>query len=249
MKKVFISQPMAGKSKEVILAEREEAIEELKKIIGEEFRVIESYQDDYDPTVGNPLTLLSKALELLVDADIVYFAKGWQDARGCRIENTCAHEYGITAIHHSKEDDRVKKIKIKYFDNEIDKIEKIEQGDWIDLRVAEDAELKAGEYKLLKLGIGMILPNGYEAHIVPRSSTFKNFGVIQTNHMGVIDESYCGEEDQWRFPAYALRDTVIHKNDRICQFRIVKKQEQIEFEEVESLMAESRGGFGSTGVK
>lgn len=141
------------------------------------------------------------------------------------------------------------KIQIKYFDKDLEKIEKIEQGDWIDLRVSETVELKAGEYKLIPLGIGMILPKGYEAHIVPRSSTFKNFGVIQTNHMGVIDESYCGENDQWRFPAYALRDTVIHKNDRICQFRIMKKQEQIEFEEVDSLNTISRGGFGSTGVK
>lgn len=140
-------------------------------------------------------------------------------------------------------------IQIKYFDKDLEKIEKIEQGDWIDLRVSETVELKAGEYKLIPLGVGMILPKGYEAHIVPRSSTFKNFGVIQTNHMGVIDESYCGENDQWRFPAYALRDTVIHKNDRICQFRIMKKQEQIEFDEVDSLNTISRGGFGSTGVK
>lgn len=141
------------------------------------------------------------------------------------------------------------KIQIKYFDKDLERIEKIEQGDWIDLRVSETVELKAGEYKLIPLGVGMILPKGYEAHIVPRSSTFKNFGVIQTNHMGVIDESYCGENDQWRFPAYALRDTVIHKNDRICQFRIMKKQEKIEFEEVDSLNTISRGGFGSTGVK
>ena len=249
MKRVFISQPMAGKSKETILSEREEAIQEIRGIIGDNFRVIESYQEDYDPSIGNPLTLLSRALELLVDADIVYFAKGWQEARGCRIENTCAYEYGITAIHHSREDDNVKHIKIKYFYDDIEKIEKIEQGDWIDLRIAEDTELKAGEFKIIPLGVGMILPDGYEAHIVPRSSTYKKFGVIQTNHMGVIDQSYCGENDMWRFPAYALRDTVLHKNDRICQFRIVKKQEEIEFEEVEKLNDVSRGGFGSTGVK
>ena len=143
----------------------------------------------------------------------------------------------------------MKTIHVKYFDKDIDKIEKIENGDWIDLRAAETCEIKAGEYKLIKLGIGMILPEGYEAHVVPRSSTFKNFGVIQTNHYGVIDESYCGENDQWHFPAYALRDTVIHKNDRICQFRIVEKQPELKFEEVETLMATSRGGFGSTGVK
>lgn len=139
-------------------------------------------------------------------------------------------------------------IKIKYFDNEIDKIEKIEKGDWVDLRAAETVELKAGEFKLIKLGIGMILPEGYEAHVVPRSSTFKNFGIIQTNHCGIIDESYCGDNDQWRFPAYALRDTVINKNDRICQFRIIKKQPDISFEAVEHLADKDRGGFGSTGV-
>lgn len=140
-------------------------------------------------------------------------------------------------------------IKIKYFDKEIDKIEKIPNGDWVDLRAAETVELKAGEYKLIKLGVGMILPEGYEAHVVPRSSTFKNFGVIQTNHMGVIDESYCGDNDQWRFPAYALRDTVIKKNDRICQFRIDKKQPQdLAFVTVEHLKDADRGGFGSTGT-
>ena len=138
-------------------------------------------------------------------------------------------------------------IQIKYFDDEIEKIEKIDKGDWIDLRSAETVELKQGEFKLIKLGIGMILPTNYEAHIVPRSSTFKNFGVIQTNHCGIIDESYCGYNDQWRFPAFALRNTIIHKNDRICQFRIVKKQPKIEFQTVEHLADTDRGGFGSTG--
>ena len=140
-------------------------------------------------------------------------------------------------------------IKIKYFDKEIDKIKKIPNGDWCDLRAAETVEMKAGEYRLIKLGIGMILPEGYEAHVVPRSSTFKNFGIIQTNHMGVIDESYCGDNDQWRFPAYALRDTVINKNDRICQFRIAKKQPEFELIDVEHLKDTDRGGFGSTGCK
>ena len=143
----------------------------------------------------------------------------------------------------------MKKIKIKYFRDDIERIKKIEQGDWIDLRVAEDTELKAGEFKLIPLGVGMILPDEYEAHVVPRSSTFMKFGVIQTNHFGVIDNSYCGENDQWHFPAYALRDTILHKNDRICQFRIMKKQDEIEFEEVERLKDKNRGGFGSTGVK
>lgn len=141
----------------------------------------------------------------------------------------------------------MKTIKIKYFTNEIDKITKIEKGDWIDLRSATTIELKKGEFKLIPLGIAMQLPNGYEAHIVPRSSTYKNFGVIQTNHQGVVDASYCGDNDQWFFPAYALKDTVINVNDRICQFRIVEKQPAISFEEVECLGNEDRGGCGSTG--
>lgn len=138
-------------------------------------------------------------------------------------------------------------IYIKYFSQDIEKIEKISKGDWIDLRAAADLEFKAGEFKLIPLGVGMILPEGYEAHVAPRSSTYKNFGIIQTNSIGVIDNSYCGEKDEWKMAAYALRDTVIHKNDRICQFRIMEKQPEFEFVEVEHLKEESRGGFGSTG--
>ena len=142
----------------------------------------------------------------------------------------------------------MEKIKIKYHTDEIEKLRYIDgKSDWIDLRSAEDVELKAGEFKLISLGVSMELPKGYEAHIVPRSSTFKNFGIIQTNHQAVIDESYCGDNDVWRYPAYALRDTVIHKNDRICQFRIMEHQPTIEFDEVEHLDGEERGGFGVTG--
>ena len=138
-------------------------------------------------------------------------------------------------------------IYIKYFSQDIERIEKISKGDWIDRRAAADLEFKAGEFKLIPLGVGMILPEGYEAHVAPRSSTYKNFGIIQTNSIGVIDNSYCGEKDEWKMAAYALRDTVIHKNDRICQFRIMEKQPEFEFVEVEHLKEESRGGFGSTG--
>lgn len=141
-------------------------------------------------------------------------------------------------------------ILVKYFDEEIDKLQKFDNGDWVDLRAAETVELKAGESKMIKLGVGMILPDGYEAHVVPRSSTYKNFGITQANHMGVIDESYCGDNDQWRFHAIAHRDTIIHKNDRICQFRIDKKQpEDLHFITVEHLKETDRGGFGSTGIK
>lgn len=140
------------------------------------------------------------------------------------------------------------KIRIKYFNEEIERLRYIDgKSDWIDLRAAEEITMKAGEFKLIPLGIAMELPVGYEAHVVPRSSTFKNFGVIQTNSMGVIDESYCGDNDQWFFPAYALRDTMIHVNDRICQFRIMEHQPELYFEEAKELGHEDRGGHGSTG--
>lgn len=140
-------------------------------------------------------------------------------------------------------------IKIKYFIQDIDRLAPISKGDWIDLRAAQTVELKQGEFKLIPLGVAMQLPKGYEAHVAPRSSTFKNFGVIQTNSIGIIDNSYCGDNDQWFFPAFAMRDTVINKNDRICQFRIMEIQPKINFEEVESLGNDDRGGHGSTGIK
>ena len=107
--------------------------------------------------------------------------------------------------------------------------------------------MKAGEFQLIPLGVAMQLPDGYEAHVVPRSSTFKNYGIIQTNSCGIIDGTYCGDQDMWRMPVYATRDTVIHANDRIAQFRIFENQPRIVFDEVESLGNENRGGFGSTG--
>lgn len=143
------------------------------------------------------------------------------------------------------------KIKIKYFTDipQLDYIGGEGKSDWIDLRSAVDFQMKKGDFKLIPLGIAMELPKGYEAHIVPRSSTFKNFGIIQTNHQAVIDESYCGDNDQWFYPCYALKDTpLIRKGDRICQFRIVKKQPQIEFETVDKLDNQDRGGIGSSGI-
>ena len=141
-------------------------------------------------------------------------------------------------------------IKIQYLNEDIKKLEYIDgKSDWIDLRAAESVTLKAGEFKLINLGVAMQLPEGYEAHIVPRSSTFKNFGIIQANSMGIVDESYCGPNDWFYFPAIALRDTEIQFNDRICQFRIERRQPDIIFEEVDHLDSEDRGGFGSTGVQ
>lgn len=139
-------------------------------------------------------------------------------------------------------------IEIKYH-ADIDPIEKTDKGDWIDLRAAEDVSIKANEFKLISLGVSMKLPDGYEAHVIPRSSTFKTWGVLQTNHFGLIDNSYCGDNDVWKFPALAMRDTFIHKNDRICQFRLQKKMDAVEFKTVNTLNSVDRGGFGSTGRK
>lgn len=142
------------------------------------------------------------------------------------------------------------KIKVMYHDDELVRIEKIHIGDWVDLRSVEDVEMKQGEYKLISLGVSMELPKGYEAHVLPRSSTFKNFGILLTNACGIIDNTYKGSQDIWKFPALAMRDTKINKNDRICQFRIVKSMEEVSFEEVENLdHNDMRGGIGSTGVK
>ena len=139
-------------------------------------------------------------------------------------------------------------IRIKYFTDKIDKLTYVDgKSDWIDLRASEEVTLKAGEFCLIPLGVAMELPEGYEAHVVPRSSTFKNYGIIQTNSCGIIDGTYCGDDDMWRMPVYAVRDTVIHVNDRICQFRIFENQPKITFDEVESLGNKNRGGFGSTG--
>lgn len=141
----------------------------------------------------------------------------------------------------------MQQIRIQYLDATIKRLEYIEgKSDWIDLRAAEDVNLKQGEFRLIHLGVAMQLPKGYEAHIVPRSSSFKNYGIIQTNHMGVIDETYAGPNDWWRMPVLAVRDTQIRKNDRICQFRIMEHQPQIQFVEG-TLEAPDRGGFGSTG--
>lgn len=143
-----------------------------------------------------------------------------------------------------------KTIKIKYHSREIEKLTYIAgKSDWIDLRVAENVKLSKGEFRLISMGVSMQIPAGYEMLLVPRSSTYKNFGLIQTNSMGVIDESYCGDNDIIRMPVYATRDTELHVNDRICQFRILEHQPVIRFEEQETLGNSDRGGFGSTGVQ
>lgn len=139
-------------------------------------------------------------------------------------------------------------IKIKYH-ADIEPITQNSWGDWIDLRAAETVTLQKGEFTLISLGVSMELPEGYEAHLVPRSSTFIKFGIIQTNHIGIIDNSFSSDKDIWKFPALAMRDAVINKGDRICQFRIVESQPRLRFEIVDSLNNRERGGFGSSGVR
>ena len=140
-------------------------------------------------------------------------------------------------------------IKIKYFDPDLPKIEKIAIGDWIDLRAAADVKIAAGSHCLIPLGVAMQLPAGYEAHLAARSSTYKHWNIIQTNPPAIIDESYCGDNDQWFFSAIAMWTAIIHKGDRICHFRIVKKMPEVSFKEVAVLGNPDRGGFGSTGVR
>lgn len=140
-------------------------------------------------------------------------------------------------------------IKIKYHDSSLPKVVSIEQGDWIDLCAAEDTMMKAGEFRIIPLGVSMKLPDGYEAHLAPRSSTYKKWRILMTNSVGVIDNSFCGENDIWGFAALAVEDTFIHKGDRIAQFRLMKKMEPVQFIEVEHMEDNDRGGFGSTGSR
>lgn len=140
------------------------------------------------------------------------------------------------------------KIRIKYL-ADIPKIEKIETGDWIDLRASKDIDIHYGEYVEIPLGIAMELPEDYEAHVVPRSSMFRKYGLLQVNSVGIIDNSYCGDNDEWHLPVFCLRShSKIHKGDRLCQFRITRRMPQVEMIEVETLNNVDRGGLGSTGV-
>ena len=177
-------------------------------------------------------------------------------AKGIVSVNCCCGLIWAISMHLRKEQrgrrkmimKKAETLQIKYHSREIEKLRYIDgKSDWIDLRAAEDVALKAGEYRLISFGISIKIPEGYEAHVVPRSSTFKNFGILQSNSCGIIDCSYCGENDIWKMPVYAVRDTEIHVNDRICQFRIMKNQPRLVFDEVAHLDHADRGGHGSTG--
>lgn len=181
-------------------------------------------------------------------SELMQQAYKYKDKRSLSLDETDWNNLTLMLLElKDRRENDMEKIQIKYFDNEIDKVEKINKGDWIDLRSAETIHLKKGEFYLIPLGVGMKLPEGYEANIVPRSSTYKNFKILQTNCFAVIDNSYSGDSDEWKLPVIAMEDTLINKNDRICQFRINKIQPEIEFEEVKHLDEVSRGGIGSTG--
>lgn len=138
-------------------------------------------------------------------------------------------------------------VKIKYFDESLEKIQKISIGDWIDLRCSETLELKKGKQYDLPLGVAMELPKGYEAWLTSRSSMAKKFHIFHCDDMGIIDGSYCGNNDMWKLPVIALEDVTINKNDRICQFRLHEVMPEVEFIEVKQLDNPDRGGLGSTG--
>lgn len=214
----------------------------------------------FRPQIGNEVTEARKGYFHTWGTDS-YVNNGYTSGIGtyqtvfqCGIveyEDGTIHKIPPECIVFTDLQDESLEVKIRYESDDIERIERIagEKSDWIDLRAAEDVKMKAGEYKLISLGVAIELPRGYEAIVVPRSSTFKNFGIIQANSMGVIDESYCGNNDIWHFPSLAMRDTEIHKNDRICQFRTQKHQPEFNFVEVESLGNPDRGGIGSTGIK
>lgn len=207
---------------------------------------------------------------IYVENDDEFFVKGMYDYCNTEHEITEVEEinqrFALEGYHFTpgmcEEVENKLKIKIKYF-NDARELEKISKGDWIDLYANKDMFIPEGSRAMIPLGVAMELPNGYEAHLVPRSSTFKTWGIIQTNHMGVIDHSYMGDNDQWHMPVYCLmgkdeirevtgrmvKGTHISKNDKICQFRIMEIQPEIEFEKVEVLGNEDRNGFGSTGSK
>ena len=145
------------------------------------------------------------------------------------------------------------KLRVKFFDKTLypNGLQKIggKKSDWIDLRASKDIVLEKGSFTLIPLGVAIQLPEGYEAIIAPRSSTYKNFHVLQTNSIGVVDETYCGDNDEWKLPVIAIHKTEIKKGERICQFRIIEHQPDFDIEYVDVLGNEDRGGIGSSGTK
>ena len=195
--------------------------------------------------------LRRKLLEIIKDPSVRYFAKdlaqySYIDPQGAFQELTVLENIVKNRMDMTLEEGALS-ILVKYFDEHMPRLEKIVVGDWIDLRAREDVSISFLESGKIPLGVAMQLPEGYEAHIAPRSSTFKHWNIIQTNPPGIVDEKYCGDNDEWFFSAVAFKDTEIKKGDRIAQFRIVRKMPKVELIEVETLDNPDRGGYGSTG--
>lgn len=230
----------------------EESTPFIKRCYNEGFdkdKILSILNENIDEFIDSVIISNNKNVEIIEEFDTDYT----RDEIIKRIGTTGVIFDEIEKIVLSKEESKKmnkrKQIKIKYLDKNMPKIEKIEKGDWIDLYIDEDILLKAGEHKIISLGVVMKLPEGYEAHLAPRSSTFKKTGLILTNSVGVIDESYCGNDDIWKVDVYATKDIEISKYERLFQFRIMKKQKQVEFIEVDEMEDENRGGYGSTDKK
>lgn len=153
----------------------------------------------------------------------------------------------ITEVEESDGGFNYHQLKVKKHSKDV-KFAVIPEGDWQDLAIVEDVEMKAGEFRKISFGFAMKLPEGYEAHIVPRSSTFERYGIIQTNGIGIIDNKYEGNNDIWMLPCYATMDIIIPAGTRTSQFRLVEKQKKLKIEYVENLEGEDRGGFGQSGL-
>lgn len=151
-------------------------------------------------------------------------------------------------------------LKVKYIDEKLTKMEKIDKGDLVDLRASRifvngeersfPCEYKFGDTVFVRLGFAMKMPEGYKANVYPRSGTFKNYGLLLTNSVGQIDNSYCGNDDEWCGMFYATRDGAMEHNDRILQFEVVPQaMNNVAFNFVEELEETNRGGYSSTGIK
>ena len=222
---------------------------EIKEIIEDSKKVKEMTDEIYDESFDEQTETTSLANDEFISVNKIYKDLPVYESEEDAYDNLPTDHGYYMAPEKRYLVREVPTIKVRYHKElcpDLIEMKKTDKGDFIDLRAAENVDLRPGEFKLISLGISIQLPKGYHAEVVPRSSTFKNFGIIMTNSIGIIDESYCGDNDIWRFPALAMRTCHIEINDRICQFRVVKNRD-INIEVVDRLENEDRGGIGSTG--
>ena len=227
----FSNRPVSGKYIDKIYFPIKNGI--LYILYGPQIKSAKYYKDGKEGSLASAISDLSRALIDAEKTGVLHLESWWL--------------YDLPPAY-VKTKEKSMKIRIKPVDPKY-MPKKISKGDWIDLRAHGSYFLRAGDQQFIMLGVSMELPEGYEAIIAPRSSTYKNFGIVQTNAPGIIDNSFKGDDDEWGFSALAMKDTVVKDGDRICQFRIQKNQPPIEFEEVETLGNPSRGGWGSTGKR